>query len=132
MNQITELTMWGVYDAGKPNMERVVLYVEQETEMGNFALLTGLRSNNGGGIPLQDNFFWFGNAVLKRGDWVFVYTAPGTPQKSPLPGSENFIHTLHMGKKNTVFNSTVLTPMLVRMDGLQMPTVMPLLAAGQE
>lgn len=132
MSQITELKMWGVYDAGVPNMERVVLFVEQEVEMGSFAILTGLRASNGGGIPLQDNFFWFGNAVLKRGDWVFVYTAPGVPQKSPLPNSENFIHTLHMGRKNTVFGSPLLTPMLVRMDGLQMPNVMPLLAMGQE
>lgn len=117
--QLTELELWGVYDAGIPNLERVVVRVAQYTDMASFALLVGVDVPGGNSLPLQDNFFWFGNAVLSPGDWVYVYTGAGIGGSLELNnGAGNKIYNVYWGRKQTVFNVPTIRPLVIRIDAV--------------
>lgn len=118
---IEELSLWGVYDRGIPNLERVVIRVQAPVDMASYGLMVGAASGTGGVLPVRDQFLWFGNGVLNTGDWIFVYTSPGTPRKVPVSsgsGEEMFI--LNWQRTQTIFHVPTYVPLLIRMDAFQM------------
>jgi len=118
---INELKIVGVYDHGIPNMERIVLLANEPIDLGNYALIVGIRGQEGQAFPLRDNFLWFGNGWLQKGDWLFVYTAPGEPKMTQLPNQSEKLYSIHWGKTQTIFQHKELIPLLVRMDAIQVP-----------
>lgn len=118
---INELMIVGIYDHGVPNMERVVLLAKEPIDLGNYALIAGIRGQEGQAFPLRDNFLWFGNGWLQKGDWLFVYTAPGEPKMTQLPNQSEKLYSIHWGKTQTIFQHKELIPLLIRMDALQVP-----------
>jgi len=120
--EISELTVWGVFDAGMPNLERIVIQANEIVDLANYGLMLGVRGQGGSALPVRDNLLWFGHARLNPGDWVFVYTAAGDARVHEVPNNSELMYSLHWGKKVTIFNSPELVPMLFRMDGVQMPT----------
>lgn len=128
---IEELTIFGVYDAGVPNMERVVILANAATDTTPFGLMIGMRGPGGTVIPLRDNMLWFGVSTLNAGDWLFVYTGSGQPRSADIPGSQQKVYSVHWGKPVTAFNSPELVPVLFRLDGIQVPKTLPELAHSQ-
>lgn len=129
---IEELSVVGVYDAGVPNLERVVVRVLQPVDLGQYGLMIGIRGPNGTAFPLRDNLLWFGNGWVAKGDWLFIYTAPGEGRVTPLPNNEEKLYSVHWGKKQTIFQNQDLVPILFRMDGIQVPTDLPAISLGQQ
>lgn len=121
VGEITELRVVGVFDRGVPNQERVVLQVNEVVNMGQFALLLGIRQQPATAIPIRDNLLWFGDGVLSRGDWIFVYTGPGEGRVNELPGTAEKLYTVHWGRTQTVLTSLEVVPVLVRVDAVQIP-----------
>jgi hypothetical protein len=129
---IAELQMFGVYDSGLANLERVVIRVLQQVNLGNFGLMLGIRGHNGSAIPIRDNLLWFGHGVVEANDWLFVYTAAGETTVTEVPSTNERIISLHWGKPATIFNGPEFLPILFRLDGVQLPPVPPSLPGPQK
>lgn len=118
---VTEITVTGVFDRGVPNQERIVLYVNETLNLGQYGLMIGVRSQDGSAFPIRDNLFWFGDGFVKRGDWLFIYTGPGEPRATDLPNTEEHLYTLHWGRDRTILHNRDLVPILFRVDAVQVP-----------
>ena len=81
VNSVTELTITAILNRGVANRECIELKVEQPVNMGQFGLMLGRYSQGNSAVPYFDNLFWFGDGFIKPGDWLFVYTGSGTPNK---------------------------------------------------
>ena len=77
---LVELTLYPVEDRGAPNSERIPILVQTNVDMGQYGVMVGHAQLDGSAIPYLDTLYWFGNGVLHRGDWVFLYTGAGEPQ----------------------------------------------------
>jgi hypothetical protein len=122
VNLITELTIVGVFDRGVPNQERIVLRVNETVNLGQYGIMIGIRGWSGTGVPVRDNLLWFGDGIVNRGDWIFVYTGPGTPKMTTLPNTEERLLSIHWGRQYTILNSDDLVPILFRVDAVQVLT----------
>lgn len=128
---IDELQMYGVYDPGIANLERIIIRVLQEVDLNCFGLMLGIRGHNGSAIPIRDNLLWFGHGVVKPSDWLFIYTAAGETRLIDIPNTGERIISLHWGKHVTLFNGPEFLPILFRLDGVQLPLVAPSLPGPQ-
>ena len=120
VGEITELRVVGAFDRGIPNQERIVLEASEMVNMGQFALLLGIRQQMGFVVPIRDNLYWFGDGIVSRGDWIFVYTGLGKGLSNDLPGTTHKLYTVHWGRTQTVLNSNEVVPVLIRVDAIQM------------
>lgn len=129
---VEELQVMGVYDQGVPNLERVVIYVSEPVDLGAYGLMLGIRGSNGSAVPIRDNLLWFGHGWVSKGDWLFVYTAPGNARVNQLPNNTEKLYSIHWGKKQTLFQNHELVPILFRMDAVQVPPALLSLAGAQQ
>ena len=127
---ISELVLIGVHERGIPNKERIVLRANDRLQMGQFGLLLGVKGAPGFAFPIKDNFFWFGEGMVDRGDYVFVFTGSGNPQKSELPNSSEKLYTVFWGRAMTLFMDPNVVPILMRIDALTVDNPQQLLPPG--
>lgn len=126
MSFAEEISIIGVYDAGVPNMERVVLRANVDLNLSAYCVIAAVKAHlDTTNIPLRDHFFWLGNLTLKAGDWIFVYTAPGTAQLTPLPNAPESLLSLYWGKPQTIFQDRNLTPGLIKVEYATFPLEAP-------
>jgi hypothetical protein len=116
---ISELSLTKVFDRGEPNNECIAIRVNETVEMAQFGILIGTAGSNGMIIPHPDQFFWFGNAVAKSGDWIFVYTGGGTPRLSKATNGTNDVYTLFWNKPKTVLANSHVVPVLFKLGEIQ-------------
>lgn len=131
INDIFEMSTYDVLDRGIPNQERIAIYINETLNLGKYGLMLGIRGPNNSARPIRDNFFWFGEGLVNRGDWIFVYTGPGEPTKSDLPNCTEKLYSLHWGREKTILNQPNIVPILFRMDAVQIPEELRALAQGQ-
>ena len=133
VDTITELVVVGVYDRGKPNLERIILRANELINVGQFGLMLGIGQQEGAAIPIRDNLYWFGDGYVTTGDWVFVYTGPGENRIDDVPGSTEKIYSLHWGRPQTILTHSGIVPILFRVDGVNIPSQIAALpsASGQ-
>ena len=117
---ITELSVVGVYERGVPNQERIVIVANELVEMGRFGVLLGLRQQSSA-FPIRDNFYWFGEGTVNKGDWIYLYTGPGATRTIELPGTTEKVYSLHWGRDRTVLDHQELVPILFRVDAVNIP-----------
>lgn len=121
---LSELLLYPVSDRGVPNSERIPILVQEHTDMGKFGVMLGRMNENSLATPYQDNLFWFGDGMVKPGDWIFLYTGNGTPKTDDWhtpQGSK--IYSVHWGKSKTIFANSAIVPILFRTDTVQVGTV---------
>jgi len=129
--EINELRMYGVYDSGVANLERIVIRVLEQVNLGDFGLMLGIRGHDGTGIPIRDNLLWFGHATVQPNDWLFVYTGAGATTVTQVPNTTEQIISLHWARPATIFNGPEFLPILFRFDGVQLPPTPPSLPGPQ-
>ena len=122
VENISGLTIVGVFDRGVPNQERIVIRANEIIDLGRYGLMLGIRLEQGMARPIRDNLFWFGDALLMKGDWIFVYTGPGEGKDAPVPNSQERIYSIHWGRKETILHHDELVPILFRVDAVQTPS----------
>jgi hypothetical protein len=113
---VSELSLFGVYDANVPNKERVVLRPTQEVSLARFCLLVAVQSAQGGVLPIPDQFLWLGDLIVKPPAWLVVFTGPGTynvQQQGP-----DTIYTFFWGRPSTIFTNPGIMPVVARLDAL--------------
>lgn len=128
---IEELQIFGVYDAGIPNLERIIVRAIQQVDLSSYGLMLGIRGHNGSAVPVRDNLLWFGHGIINRDDWLFVYTAQGQTRIIDVPNTAERIISIHWGRSTTLFNGPEFLPILFRLDGIQFPFSPPLLPGPQ-
>jgi hypothetical protein len=116
---ITELSVIGVFSRGVANEERIVLRATEPIQMGQYGLMIGVRLGQGLATPIRDNLLWFGDGILGKGDWVFVYTGPGKGSVTDLPNTQEKLYSIHWGRETTFLSSPDLVPILFRVDAVQ-------------
>jgi hypothetical protein len=116
---ILELELRGVFDAGVPNKERIVLRASQPVEVGAYALILGNRSASAGHVtPLAESLYWFGSAVVPAEDWLMVYTGRGQATKVPTTDGKSMIWVGYWGRQTTIFHDRNIVPVLWRLNGI--------------
>ena len=80
---------------------------------------------------IRDNLLWFGDALVQKGDWIFIYTGPGEPKASKLPNNQENIYSIHWGSDKTIFHHPDLVPILFRVDAAEVLHETPSLSKGQ-
>ncbi|MFI5331210.1 MAG: hypothetical protein ACHQ2F_09300 [Desulfobaccales bacterium] len=124
---ITEFTV-NVFDRGIANKERIVLFVNEKVNLGQYGLMIGIRAQAGSAVPIRDNMLWFGDGIVNKGDWIFVYTGPGEAKTTMLPNNQERLFSIHWGRKETILHHPDLVPILFRVDAVQIPQEMENLA----
>lgn len=121
VGDILELSVVGVFDRGVPNKERIALLVNETLNLGQYGLMVGVRASEGTAFPIRDNLLWFGDGLVSKGDWVFVYTGPGEARATTLPNTNERVFSIHWGRKQTFLHDRNLVPILFRVDAVQVP-----------
>lgn len=115
-----QLQIFGIYDRGVPNSERIVLYANGPINLSLYGLILGVKTPAGDSIfPIPDQFLWLGNTQLQTPGWVFVFTGPGAQGMSQETITKQPIHVLYWGKTGTVLNDPTVLPALVRFDNIE-------------
>lgn len=119
---VTEVSIIGVFSRGIPGEERIVLQANEWVQLGQYGLMLGVRMQEGFAAPVRDNLLWFGDGILRKGDWIFVYTGPGVARESGLPNTQEKLYSIHWGRTTTILDNPELVPILFRVDAVQIPT----------
>ena len=115
---ITELYLFGVFERGIPNKERIVFRAMDIVSLGQYGIMLGVRTSSEFAVPIKDNLFWFGDGVIRPGDWLFVYTGPGRPQVNEVPNSDERMFTLHWDRKSVILKNENVVPILFRVEAV--------------
>lgn len=118
VTDLLELKLHSVINRGIPNQERVAIYIEENTNMGQYGVMIGHASVNNTALPYQDNLFWFGDGGVNKGDWIFLYTGKGTPKTDVLETGTGNIYSVHWGRESTIFANSSIIPILFRLDAV--------------
>ena len=118
VGDVTELSIVKVLDPGEPNKECVAINVNENLNMGQYGLMLGQYALNRRAHPYFDHLFWFGDAYLNAGDWLFVFTGTGTVSQAKATNETNDNYYLYWGKAATVFADTSVVPILFRVDAV--------------
>lgn len=125
---LTGIKLYPVSDRGVPNMERVVIYVDETTDMGQYGIMIGQAAPNKTARPYQDYLYWFNDAVVNKGDWILLYTGKGKASTDEWKPTSGNIYSIHWGRDSTVFMDTNVVPILFRVDAVDVdvpPTDQP-------
>lgn len=128
---MNSLLILGVEDAGEPNRERIVVRATEVCEMTNYFAGLAIRSAHGRYFPLNDNFFWFGNGLLRPNDWVFLYTGGGESKVHDVPNQPSKIYTVHWNRPNVLFASDEVVPYLGYMDDFEFGGYRDMINSGE-
>jgi hypothetical protein len=127
VGDIIELEMFGVIDRGLPNKERIMIRAAETVNLGQYGIMIGVQINNGVAVPIRDNLLWFGDIALRAGEWLCVYTSPGTPKISDIPNSDEDMISIYWGRTSVVFKNINIVPILFRIDSVVVEkTLLPL------
>jgi len=134
VTDLLELQLHPVADRGAPNLERIPMFVNTTTNMGQYGIMVGYSTGAKAALPYHDNLFWFGDGVVNAGDWIILYTGGGTPRVEDWPATGGKIYTVHWGKTSTIFANTNVVPILFRVDAVAVaggPQNVPQFALGR-
>ena len=112
------LELFGIYDRGVPNKERIALKVNALVNTADYAVILGVAGANGTIIPARDQFLWLGRTVVDVG-WVFVFTGPGDPMVTTESNTKEPMHAIYWGKPNVMFTIPEARAALVRLGPIQ-------------
>ena len=106
-----ELEIFGVYDRGIPNKERIVLRANLDTNLSTYCLVLGFTGGNPNIIfPVSDHFLWLGNIIAAQNSWIFIFTGPGTPAVTQEINTKFPVQNIFWNKRNVVLDNQDLTP----------------------
>src|SRR5262249_13861146 len=108
------ITLYGVYDRGQPNKERIVLRNDFAVNLAEYGLLRGIKVGDRTATPVRDSFFWFGEVELEVPTLIYVYTGPGSMKFTQADGHPAVV--FHWGKNETLFNQEILVPIVFRLE----------------
>lgn len=128
INNFPELKLHSVSDRGIPNKEKIVIYVEENTNMGQYGIILGHTNQDKTTLPYNDNFYWFGDGLVTKGDWITLYTGKGKPTSYEWEPTKGTVYSIHWGRDTTMFTNTNIVPILFKVGAVELgipPTDQP-------
>lgn len=120
LENLTELTIADVLDRGVPNKECIAIQVNSPLNTLQYGILLGTATPNTSTVfPIRDNYYWFGEAILNAGDWIFLYTGSGNSRVGQSIDGLSQLYSLYWGRPMTMFYDSNVIPVLFRMDAIQ-------------
>ena len=110
-----------ILDRAVANKERLWLEVIEDTDLKYFIVFDTTYTSETSISNLQRNAYWFKPKQVKAGDYVVLYTRPGTPSEQINEKGTN-THFLYWGLKNTVWNDTGDCAVLFELNSWQTST----------
>lgn len=127
---ITELMFHGVYDHGKPNLERVVLRPVQAVNLGEYSVSLGVRVDAETITPIHNLCYWFLDRRIEPPSWIMLYTGKGEDRESVWQKTGERVYTRYWGLEFTVFKMAVLQPIVFHHDAIAVPHAVPQIASN--
>ena len=109
-----KIELKSIQDQGIAGKERVVMKARSKLDVGQFALLQAGYSDGGVNTSTKD-CYWFPDKVIEEGDWVVLYTKPGT-NKEKIQKSGATAHFFYWGKDSPKWKSKSWAPVLLQVD----------------
>jgi hypothetical protein len=114
---IFELGSVTVSDPGVSGKERIVFRPTEQINLVQCGILLGWRETGGITTPLNNEFFWFGEAIATPPCWIVVYTGKGQYTQGIYNGHPVYFY--YWGKDTTVFNVREIIPLVIKFGGVQ-------------
>lgn len=99
------VTISSITNAGELDRERLVLKVEDDLDIGKYAVFCCKKSSetavSAGNIPAA---YWFIDKPIKKNDLVVLYTKSGKRSEKNNSGG-NTSHFFYWGKSESIWNS---------------------------
>ncbi len=113
-----DLQLFGTFDRGIPNKEHIAFRASRPVDLTYYGVVLSVRLASGAGVPVRDNFFWFGPGIINGGDWIYLYTCSGRPTSTPIPNSTNKVYMFFWTRANVLFHNPDLVPLLFKFDAV--------------
>lgn len=128
LDALTEITIMGVLDRGIPNKECIALRIERHLNIAQYGLVLGTTiEGTAMAVPIRDSFFWFGEALLAHGDWIFIYTGSGQNTQTRSIDNTYTNYTLYWNRPYTALYNSNTVPMIFRVGAVQVHQTPPAL-----
>ena len=116
-----DIQIFGVYDRGVPNTERIVLRVNRPMNLATYFLILGLRGSLGADIviPIPDNSLWLGATSINVPSWIFIFTGCGITGISQEVHSKDPLHSLYWNRQNVMLTHDDIVPALIHVDSVE-------------
>ena len=81
-------------DAGQPQKERLVLRVEEDTDVGDYLIMISSGASDGRATAGRKVAYWFPDKEVKAGDLVVLYSKRGSQSEKKLDagGTAHFFY----------------------------------------
>jgi len=114
------IEIFGVYDRGVPNLERVVLRVSRPTNLAEYLMIMGVRAPLAVDMiyPIADQSLWLGAIVIECPSWVFIFTGTGKAGVSQEKNTGQPLHTLYWNRAHVMLAHNDVVPALVHIDSI--------------
>lgn len=122
VTDLQEIKIHPVADRGVPNQERIAIYVNETTNMGQYGIMVGYSAQDNSAIPYKDNLYWFGDGVVNAGDWILLYTGKGSSKTEDWESTGGKVYSVHWGRDTTIFAHSNIVPILFRVDAVDVAT----------
>lgn len=116
--ELPDLQIFGIYDRGLPNKERIVLRVNQPVNLAEYFLILGFRGSMGANVivPITDHSLWLGSNFINVPGWVFIFTGSGNAGLSQEMHTKEPVHTLYWNRPQVLLEHNDIIPALIHID----------------
>jgi hypothetical protein len=113
-----DFTIIGLFDAGVPNSERIVIQPNRQLSLAGVGIAVGVAINEGDAAPIFDNIFWFPGMIVEPPVVLYVYTGQGATRQTTAWEKRPAL-VFHWQRPVTIFNSKDIVPILFRLGSWQ-------------
>jgi hypothetical protein len=114
---IFELGNVTVSDPGVSGQERIIFRPTEQINLAQCGMLLGWRETEGMTVPLNNEFFWFGEVIATPPCWIVVYTGKGNYSQGTHNGQPVYFY--YWGKETAIFNCREVIPLVIKFGGVQ-------------
>ena len=118
VGDLTEMRIVDVFDRGEPNKECIAIQVNEALNIGKYGVMLGSSAGQASAVPFRDQLYWFGDGVIKSGDWIFLYTGAGEARQHLQENNVNHSYSIYWGRPTTLFAQSFVVPILFRIDAV--------------
>lgn len=118
---LPDIEIFGVYDRGIPNTERIVLKVNRLTSLKNYLLILGVTHPAHPEViwPINDQMMWLSDISMDVEGWIFIYTGKGTPSISIEVNTSQPLHNLFWNRDNVLLSDPLISPALIQIGAVE-------------